>query len=65
MNRVRNKEVVDVHFERFSNFVCLGTLIITDNNTSAETNNRITLANRSYFRLVNILKAKNIIESIK
>jgi hypothetical protein len=38
----------------------LGTLITTDNNTSAEINNRITLANRSYFRLVNILKAKNI-----
>ena len=40
-------------------FVYLGTLITTDN-TSAEINNRITLANRSYFGLVNILKAKNI-----
>jgi hypothetical protein len=30
------------------------------NNTSAEINNRITLPSRSYFRLVNILKAKNI-----
>ena len=38
----------------------LGTLITTNNNTSAEINNRITLANISYFRLVNILKAKNI-----
>jgi len=37
-----------------------GTLITTDNNTSAEINNRITLANGSYFGLVNILKAKNI-----
>ena len=35
-------------------------LITTDNNTSAEINNRIALANRSYFGLVNILKAKNI-----
>jgi len=40
--------------------VYLGTLITVDNNTSAEMNNRITLANRSYFGLVNILKAKNI-----
>jgi hypothetical protein len=40
--------------------VYLGTLITIDNNTSAEINNRITLANRSYFRLVNILKAKSI-----
>jgi len=40
--------------------VYLGTLITTDNNTSAEINNRIALANRSYFGLVNILKAKNI-----
>jgi len=38
----------------------LGTLIITDNNISAEINNRIALANRSYFGLVNILKVKNI-----
>ena len=38
----------------------LGTLITTDNNASAEINNRIALANRSYFGLVNILKAKNI-----
>ena len=35
-------------------------LITTDNNTFAEINNRITLANRSYFGLVNILKSKNI-----
>jgi hypothetical protein len=35
-------------------------LITTDNNTSTENNNRIALANRSYFGLVNILKAKNI-----
>jgi hypothetical protein len=40
--------------------VYLGTLITADNNTSAKINNRITLANRSYFGLVNILKAKNI-----
>jgi len=43
-----------------TSFVYLETLITTDNNTSAEINNRITLAKRSYFRLVNILKAKNI-----
>jgi hypothetical protein len=35
-------------------------LITTDNNTSAEINIRTALANRSYFGLVNILKAKNI-----
>jgi hypothetical protein len=39
--------------------VYLGTLITTDNNTSAEINNRITLANRSYFGLVNTLKDRN------
>ena len=47
-------------FETVNSFVYLGTLITTDNNSSAEINNRITLANRSYFGLVNILKAKNI-----
>ena len=47
-------------FERGNSFVYLGTLITTDNNTSAEINKRITLANRSYFGLVNKLKAKNI-----
>jgi len=47
-------------FQRVNSFVYLGTLITTDNNTSAKINNRITLANRSYFELVNILKAKNI-----
>jgi len=40
--------------------VYLGTLITADDNTSAEINKRITLASRSYFGLVNILKAKNI-----
>jgi hypothetical protein len=53
-------KVKHVTFERVNSFVYLGTLITTDNNTSAEINNRITLANRSYFELVNILKAKNI-----
>jgi hypothetical protein len=47
-------------FERVKSFVYLGTLITSDINTSAEINNRITLANGSYFGLVNILKAKNI-----
>jgi len=45
-------------FERVNSFVYLGTLITANNNTSAESNNRITLANRSYFGLVNKLKAK-------
>ena len=45
---------------KWRDIVYLGTLITTDNNTSAEINNRITLPNRSYFGLVNILKAKNI-----
>ena len=43
----------------FKGLMDLGTLIITDNNISAEINNRITLANRSSSGLVNILKAKN------
>ena len=47
-------------FGRVNSFVYLGTLITTDNNTSAEINNTITLANRSYIGLVNVLKAKNI-----
>jgi hypothetical protein len=38
----------------------LGTLITSDNSISTEINNRITLANRIYFGLVNILKAKDI-----
>ena len=48
-------KVKHMTFERVNSFVYLGTLITTDNNTSAEINNRITLANRSYFGLVNIL----------
>jgi hypothetical protein len=53
-------KVKHMAFERVNSFVYLGTLITTDNNTSAKINNRITLANRSYFGLVNILTAKNI-----
>jgi len=52
-------EVKHMTFEREYSFVYLGTLITTGNNTSAEINNRITLANISYFGLMNILKAKN------
>jgi hypothetical protein len=44
-------------FKQVNSFVCLGTLITADNNISAKINNRITLANRSYFRMVNMLKA--------
>jgi hypothetical protein len=53
-------KVKHMTFERVNSFVYLGTLITTDNNSSAEINNRIALANRSYFGLVNILEAKNI-----
>jgi len=53
-------KVKHMTFERANSFVYLGTLITTDNNTSAKINNRITLANRSYFGLVDILKGKNI-----
>jgi phosphoribosylaminoimidazole-succinocarboxamide synthase len=35
-------------FERVNSFVYLGTLITTDDNISAEINNRITLANRQH-----------------
>jgi hypothetical protein len=52
-------------FETVNSFVYLGTLITTDNNTSAEINNRIALANGCYFGLVNILKAKNISRKYK
>jgi hypothetical protein len=41
-------------------FVYLGALITADNNISTKISNRITLANRSYFGMVNKLKAKNI-----
>ena len=51
-------KVKHMTLERVHSFVYLGTLITTDNDTPAEINNRITLANRSYFGLVNILKAK-------
>jgi hypothetical protein len=46
-----NFKVKHMTFERVNSFVFLGTLITTDNSTSAEINNRIALANRSYFRL--------------
>jgi hypothetical protein len=46
-------------FKRVNSFVYLGTLITADN-VSAEINNTITLASRSYFGMVNMLKAKNI-----
>jgi sorting nexin-29 len=41
-------KVKNMIFERVNSFVYLGTLITSDN-ISAEINNRITLANRSYF----------------
>jgi hypothetical protein len=53
-------KVKNMTFEKVNSFVYLGTLITSDNNISAEINNRITLANISYFGLVNILKAKYI-----
>jgi hypothetical protein len=40
--------------------VYLGTLITADDNISDEINNIITLANISYFGMVNMLKAKNV-----
>jgi hypothetical protein len=53
-------KVKHMTFERVNSFVYLGTLITADNNFSVEINNRITLANRCYFGIVNMLKAKNI-----
>jgi hypothetical protein len=53
-------KVKNMTFERVNSCVYLGTLVTSDNNISAEINNRITLASKSYFGLVNILKAKDI-----
>ena len=53
-------KVQHMTFERVNSFVYLGSLITADNNISVEINNRITLANRSYFGLMNLLKAKNM-----
>jgi sorting nexin-29 len=53
-------KVKHMTFERVSSFKYLGTLIKTRNDTSAEINNGITLANRSYFGMMNMLKDKNI-----
>jgi len=53
-------KVKHMTFERVNSFVYLGTLIKADNNISAKINNRITLANRSYFGMGNMLKAKNM-----
>jgi hypothetical protein len=53
-------KVKHMTFEWVNSVVYLGTLITADSNTSAEINNRIALANRSYFGLVNILTAENI-----
>jgi hypothetical protein len=50
-------KVKNMTFERVNSFVYLGTLITSDNNIIY---NRITLANRSYFGLVNLLEAKDI-----
>ena len=47
-------------FERVNSYVYLGSQITDDNNISVEINNRSTLANRSYFGLMNLLKAKNM-----
>jgi hypothetical protein len=47
-------------FEQVNSFMYLGTLITIGNDISAEINNRITLANRIYFGMANVLKAKNI-----
>jgi hypothetical protein len=44
--------------ERVNSFMYLGALITSDNNICAKINNRIILANRSYFWIVNMLKAK-------
>jgi hypothetical protein len=52
--------VKNMTFKKVNSFVYLGTLITSDNNISAEILNRSTLTNRSYFGLVNILKAKDI-----
>jgi hypothetical protein len=53
-------KVKHMTFERVNSFMYLRTLITADDNISAEIKNRITLANRSYFGMANMLKAKNI-----
>jgi hypothetical protein len=53
-------KVKHMTFERVKSFVYLGTSITADINVSAEINNRITLDNRRYFGMINMLKAKNI-----
>ena len=63
-NKKRNvknvSNVKHVTFERVNSFEYPRTLITNRNDNSAEINNWITLANRSYFGKMNMLKAKNI-----
>ena len=51
-------KVKHMTFERVNSYMYLVTLITADNDISVEINNRITLANRSYFGMVNNLKPK-------
>jgi hypothetical protein len=53
-------KVKHMTLERVNNFKYLGTLTTTRNDTSVEINNSLTLANRSYFGTMDMLKAKNI-----
>jgi len=63
-NKKKNVEnffkVKHMTFEQVNSFKYLGTLITTRNNIAAEINNRFMLASRSYFGMMNKLKAKNI-----
>jgi len=63
-NKKKNVEnvfkVKHMTFERVNSFKYLGTLITTRNDTFAEINNRVMLANIRYFGMMNMLKAKNI-----
>jgi hypothetical protein len=60
--KVSNKEtkekhiIIDKNIEKLNEFQYLGSIVTCDNNINVEINHRITMGNKSYYGMQNLLR---------
>jgi len=64
-NKIGHLKIKNCKFERVENFKYLGVIPNEDNNNQTDVQERIKNANKTYFKLQNFFKNKNISKKLK
>jgi hypothetical protein len=66
-NKTKEKHIIidNKETEKVSEFQCLGSIVTCDNNINVEINHRITMGNKCYYGMQNLLRTKLLIKDAK